>query len=164
MTPVDPLDGTQVASAFNSSPMGITREIGKDKRDLDTAYKLVSPLDNSIIIVSREEPNSLETVPSSNYLTGTAENRTQSSLSLIKANHLTETSIVKKLNEGESNGLDMLNASENSRNIPEGFALKLQSRSPEKNIETAIEITQFSGSFIQEQMKVSSSYAFSRCT
>ncbi|KAG4186532.1 hypothetical protein ERO13_A08G049000v2 [Gossypium hirsutum] len=115
--------------------------------------------DNSIIIVSREEPNSLETVPSSNYLTGTAENRTQSSLSLIKANHLTATSIVKKLNEGESNGLDMLNASENSRNIPEGFALKLQSRSPEKNIETAIEITQFSGSFIQEQMKVSSSYA-----
>ncbi|PPS07043.1 hypothetical protein GOBAR_AA13615 [Gossypium barbadense] len=174
MTPVDPLDGTQVASAFNSSPMGITREIGKDKRDLDTAYKLVSPLkicsstehhsslsgnlkphdqDNSIIIVSREDPNSLETVPSSNYLTGTAENRTQSSLSLIKANHLTATSIVKKLNEGESNGLDMLNASENSRNIPEGFALKLQSRSPEKNIETAIEITQFSGSFIQEQMK-----------
>ncbi|XP_040931686.1 uncharacterized protein [Gossypium hirsutum] len=46
MTPVDPLDGTQVASAFNSSPMGITREIGKDKRDLDTAYKLVSPLVN----------------------------------------------------------------------------------------------------------------------
>ncbi|KAG8485348.1 hypothetical protein CXB51_021135 [Gossypium anomalum] len=186
MTPVDHLDGTRVASAFNSLPMGITREIGKDKRDLDTAYKLVSPLvnrskeklcsstehhsslsgnlkphdqDNSVIIVSREEPNSLETVPSSNYLTATAENRTQSSLSLIKANHLTGTSIVKKLNEGESNGLDMLNASENSRNFPEGFALKLQSRSPEKNIETAIEITQFSGSFIQEQMKVSSSYA-----
>ncbi|KAK8282964.1 hypothetical protein V6Z12_D08G061400 [Gossypium hirsutum] len=173
-------------TAFNSLPMGITLEIGKDKRDLDTAYKLVSPLmnrlkeklcsstehhsslsgnlkphdqDNSIIIVSREDPNSLETVPSSNYLTATAENRTQSSLPLIKANHLTGTSIVKKLNEGESNGLDMLNASENSRNLPEGFTLKLQSRSPEKNIETAIEITQFSGSFIQEQIKVSSSYA-----
>ncbi|TYI68054.1 hypothetical protein E1A91_D08G062000v1 [Gossypium mustelinum] len=173
-------------TAFNSLPMGITLEIGKDKRDLDTAYKLVSPLmnrlkeklcsstehhsslsgnlkphdqDNSIIIVSREDPNSLETGPSSNYLTATAENRTQSSLPLIKANHLTGTSIVKKLNEGESNGLDMLNASENSRNLPEGFTLKLQSRSPEKNIETAIEITQFSGSFIQEQIKVSSSYA-----
>ncbi|KAH1108401.1 hypothetical protein J1N35_012169 [Gossypium stocksii] len=172
-----------ITTAFNSLPMGITLEIGKDNRNLDTAYKLVSPLvnrskeklcsstehhsslsgnlkphdqDNSIIIVSREEPNSLETVPSSNYLTATAENRTQSSLPLIKANHLTGTSIVKKLNEGESNGLDMLNASENSRNFPEGFTLKLQSRSPEKNIETAIEITQFSGSFIQEQIKVSS--------
>ena len=93
------VDGALVASTFNSSPTEITLEISEDKRDLDTLYKLVSPLlnrlneklcsptehqgslsgnlklhekDNSVIIVSNRECNSVETVISSNYLTATA--------------------------------------------------------------------------------------------
>ncbi|XWS47286.1 hypothetical protein CRYUN_Cryun14cG0139500 [Craigia yunnanensis] len=188
LTSVDPVDGTLVASTFNSSPTGITLGMSKDKRDLDMLYKLVSPLvnrlnenlcsstehqdglsgnlklpdqDNNVIIVSRQECNSVETVLCSNYLTATAENRKQSGSPLVMVNHLIDSSIVKRADERESNGLDLQNTSENLRNFSDGVALKLQSGSPEKNIQTAIEITRSGENFIEEQMKVSSAYASS---
>ena len=180
LTSVDPVDGALVASTFNSSPTEITLEINKDKIDTDTLYNLVSAMgnrfneklssptehqgslsgnlklhdqDNSIIIVSRQECNSVETIFSSNYLTATAESRTQSSSPLVKVNHLIDSSIVKRVDERESNGLDLQNTSENLRNFPDGVAMKLQSGSPEKNIQTAIEITRSGENFIEEQMK-----------
>ncbi|XWS36668.1 hypothetical protein CRYUN_Cryun20dG0105200 [Craigia yunnanensis] len=186
LTSVDPVDRALVASTCNSSPMEITLEISKDKRDLDMLYKLVSPLvnrlneklcsptehqgslsgnlklhnqDNSIIIVSRQEYNSVETILSGNYLPATAESRTQCSSPLVKVNHLIDSSIVKRVDERENNGLDLQNTSENLRNFHDGVVLKLQSGSPEKNILTASEITRSGENFIEEQMKVSSAYA-----
>ncbi|XP_022758886.1 uncharacterized protein LOC111305523 isoform X7 [Durio zibethinus] len=167
---VDSVDGTLVASTFNSSPTEITLDISQDKGDTDMLYKLVSPLvnrlngklssptehkgsllgnlklhdqNNNAIIVSRRECNSVETVLSSSNLTATCENRTQSSSPLIKVNRLTDS---------------LQNTSETSKNFPDGVALKLQSGSPEKNIQTAVEINRPSKYFIGEQMKVSSAF------
>ncbi|XVF31940.1 hypothetical protein REPUB_Repub17cG0038200 [Reevesia pubescens] len=185
LTSVDSLDGTLLVSTFNSSPVEITLEISKDKRDTDTLCKLVSPLvnrlneklssttehqaslsgnlklldqDNSTIFVSRRECNSVEPVLRSNNLTAMAENRTHSGSPLVKVNRLIDSPIVKKVDERESNGLDLQNTSESLRNFLDGVALKLPSGSPEKSIQTAIEMAQ-SSEKLEEQMKVSSAYA-----
>ncbi|XVF21190.1 hypothetical protein REPUB_Repub12eG0069100 [Reevesia pubescens] len=179
LTSVDSVDGTVVASTFNFSPTEITLQISKDKGVTDRLHKLVSPLvsrlneklssptehqgslsgnlklhdqDNSVIIVSRQECNSIETVVCSNNSTATAENRTQSHSPLVKVNHLIDSSTVKRVDEG---GLDLQNTSETSWNFPGGVALKLQSENPEKNIQTAVEITRSSENFVEEQIKAS---------
>ncbi|KAK6286809.1 hypothetical protein POUND7_012988 [Theobroma cacao] len=171
LTSVELLDGTLVASTFG---------ISEDKRDTGTVYKLVSPLvdrlnqlssatknqgtlsgnlklqhqDNSTTIVSGRECNLVETVPISNYLTPTAENRTQSGSPLVKINSLKDFCLVRKVDERESNGLDLQNTSKTLRDFPDGVALKLQSGSREKNIQTATEPIRSS-----EQMKVSAAFA-----
>ncbi|XVF81402.1 hypothetical protein PTKIN_Ptkin15bG0152300 [Pterospermum kingtungense] len=116
-------------------------------------------LHSSAIIVSRQEFDSVETALSSNYLTATAENGMQSGSPLVTVNHLIDSSIVKGMDGRENNGLYLQNTSENFRNSPYGFPLKLQSGSPEKNIWTAIEMTGSRENFIEEQMKVSTAYA-----
>ncbi|XVE78281.1 hypothetical protein DITRI_Ditri13aG0132300 [Diplodiscus trichospermus] len=183
---VDPVDGTLLASTFDSPPKEFTLQISNDRRDLDMLYKPVSPQvnrlneklcsptehqsslssnlklhdqDNSIIIVSRQECNSLEPILSSNYLTAIAENRTHSGSPLVKINHLKDSSIVKRVDERESNELHLQNTTENLSDFPGGLALKSQSGSPAKNIQTAIEITRSGENFTEEQMKVSSAYA-----
>nr|KJB42699.1 hypothetical protein B456_007G164500 [Gossypium raimondii] len=179
LTPVDSADAALVASTFNSSPKDIAREISKDKRDTDTLYKLVSPLVNrlteklssstghkdslfgslklhnedNIAIISRQECNSVETVPSSNNLTAKAENRTPPSAPLVDC--LINTSAVKVVDERESNGFDLQNTFSTSMNFPEGPIRKLQSGGPGKNTQTAVERTQSSEHFIEEQMQAS---------
>ncbi|OMO89665.1 hypothetical protein COLO4_19656 [Corchorus olitorius] len=180
---VDPVDETQAASAFNSSP---TFEIGKYKRDIGTADKVVSPVvnrlnqkllspaeyqgslsgnlklqdqDSNIIIVSREECNLGETFPSSNHLTPTAEKGTHSGSVLVKINSLVDSSISKRVDDRQNNGRDLQNTLETLRNFHDGVALKLPAGSPEKNIMTETEPNQSSDSVIVEQLKVSSAYA-----
>ncbi|TYI55782.1 hypothetical protein E1A91_D11G164700v1 [Gossypium mustelinum] len=179
LTPVDSADAALVASTFNSSPKDIAREISKDKRDTDTLYKLVSPLVNrlteklssstghkdslfgslklhnedNIAIISRQECNSVETVPSSNNLTAKGENRTPPSAPLVDC--LINTSAVKVVDERESNGFDLQNTFSTSMNFPEGPIRKLQSGGPGKNTQTAVERTQSSEHFIEEQMQAS---------
>ncbi|GMI66299.1 hypothetical protein HRI_000299200 [Hibiscus trionum] len=126
------------ASAFNdgaakSSPMG---HIGSLSGDLK-----LQDQDNSAIIISRRECNSVETVLSSDNLTATAENRTPPSAALAT---------VKAVDERGSNGLDL----QNTFSI-----LKLQSGVPEKNIQTTVERTRSTENIIEDQMKVSSVYA-----
>lgn len=185
LTSVDPVDGEPVASTFNPSSKEITLENSKDKRDLDTHYKLSSSLvnrlnekcsppayqgslsgnlklhdqDNRANFVAGQECNSVERALSSNYLTATAENGIQSGSPLVKVNHLINSSIVKGMDERESNGLDLQKTSENLRNFPDRIAMKLQSGSSEKNIQTAVDITQPGEISFEEQMKVSSAYA-----
>ncbi|KAA3474769.1 Cytochrome P450 [Gossypium australe] len=179
LTPVDSADAALVASTFNSSPKDIAREISKDKKDTDTLYKLVSPLVNrlteklsspmrhkdslfgslklhnedNIAIISRQECNSVETVPSSNNLTAKDENRTPPSAPLVDC--LINTSAVKVVDERESNGFDLQNTFSTSMNFPEGPIKKLQSGGPGKNAQTAVERTQSGEHFVEEQMKAS---------
>ncbi|PPD94659.1 hypothetical protein GOBAR_DD08308 [Gossypium barbadense] len=168
LTSVDSADAALVASTFNSSPKDIAREISKDKRDTDTLYKLLSSStghkdslfgslklhnEDNIAIISRQECNSVETVPSSNNLTAKAENRTPPSAPLVDC--LINTSAVKVVDERESNGFDLQNTFSTSMNFPEGPIRKLQSGGPGKNTQTAVERTQSSEHFIEEQMQAS---------
>ncbi|KAE8668733.1 Period circadian protein, putative isoform 1 [Hibiscus syriacus] len=174
---VDYADSRLVASAFNSSPKAITHEFSKDKRDTDRLYKHVFPLvnrlneklsspmghkrslygdlkledqDNSAVIVSKRECNSVETVPSSNNLTAISGKRTPPSAVVAT---------VKIVNERGHNGLDLQNTFSTSKNFHDGATLKLPSGGPQKNIQTTVEKTCSSEYFVEEQRKVSSVYA-----
>ncbi|OMO75585.1 hypothetical protein CCACVL1_16128, partial [Corchorus capsularis] len=145
---VDPVDETQAASAFNSSP---TFEIGKYKRDTGTADKVVSPVVNRLnqkLLSPAEYQGSLS-----------AEKGIHSGSVLVKINSLVDSSIAKRVDDRQSNGRDLQNTLETLRNFHDGVALKLPAGSPEKNIMTETEPNKSSDSVIVEQLKVSSAYA-----
>ncbi|KAK8568944.1 hypothetical protein V6N12_007477 [Hibiscus sabdariffa] len=119
--------------AAESSPMGHKDSLSGDLKLQDQ--------DNSAIIISRQECNSVETILSSDNLTATTENRTPPSTSLAA---------VKIVDERGSNGFGLQNTFS---------ALKLQPGGPEKNIQTTVERTCSTENIIEEQMKVSYVYA-----
>ncbi|XP_039039465.1 uncharacterized protein LOC120177352 isoform X3 [Hibiscus syriacus] len=135
------------ASAFKegaakSSPMGHKRSLYGDLKLEDQ--------DNSAVIVSKRECNSVETVPSSNNLTAISGKRTPPSAVVAT---------VKIVNERGHNGLDLQNTFSTSKNFHDGATLKLPSGGPQKNIQTTVEKTCSSEYFVEEQRKVSSVYA-----